>query len=263
MVIYIDVLVLLNFIIDYLIIRLTSKITTTRIKNLRLIISSFIASLFSLIILLPDLGIFFQHLVIIISSLIITLLSFGRKKFFKNLMAFISINVIYNGLITTVWMLFKPRGIIINNSVTYFNISPLIFIVSTIAFYFLIILVQLILKKKSPYAKRCVLKLKNDNNEVEISAIVDTGNTICDPYSNRQVIITDNDTAQLIFDNLRDLPQLLLPVNSVGGSSLMPAYVCNNVRINNKNISALIAITEHKFSGDYKAIVNPQILEEV
>ncbi len=264
MVIYIDVLILLNFIIDYLIIQLASHITNTRVKIYRIISSAFIASLFSLVILLPEYGILFELLTVIISGSLITLLAFGFKKFLKNFIAFIGVNIIFNGLMTTVWTLFKPKGMILNNSVTYFNISPTIFILSTVVFYLLIRIAGLILKKFSPYAKRCILKIKNNSKTVEITALVDTGNSICDPYTNRQVIITDKQTARLIFDDIDNTPEFLLPVATVGGNSLIPAYVCKSVQVNNgNNFTALIAVTEHNFSNDYKAIVNPQILEEV
>ncbi len=264
MVIYIDVLVLLNFIIDYFIIQLTSRITCVSIKIYRVILSSFVASLFSLVILLPEYGAVFEMIVIVFSGILVTLIAFGFKKFLKNFFAFIGVNIIYNGLMTTIWMIFKPNGMILNNSVTYFSISPPIFILLTVIFYLIIRIAEVILRKISPYAKRCILKIKNKDKTVEINALIDTGNSIRDPYTNRQVIITDQKTAGLIFGDTENIPEFLLPVTTVNGSSLIPAYVCKSVQVNNSNIfTALIAVTEHNFSNDYKAIVNPQILEEV
>lgn len=262
--IYVDVLVLLNFIIDYFIIRLTAKITNTYIKNSRLIISSAFASLFSLKILLPKLNIFFELIVILFSSFIITIISFTKKKLIKNLTAFFIINIIYNGLMTSLWIVLKPKGMIISNGAVYFNISPITLIISTVIFYLLINLVAIILKRISPYAKRCIVKIDNKDKIIEFNALVDTGNSISDPYSNRHVIITDISTANLIFDDIDAIPKVLLPFKTINGSGLMPAYQNKNVRINNSKIfTALIAVSEENFNDDYKAIVNPKIFDEV
>lgn len=264
MIIYADVLIFLNLIIDYLIIKLTSKVTSCYIKFYRAVISAFVAALFSLKILLPEYNFILEFLIIIFSGILITLIAFGKNKLFKNLMVFLTINIVYNGLMTFVWEFFNPKGMIINNSVVYFNISPIIFIFLTIVFYLIISLTQAIIKKLSPCAARCIVKIKNKNNIIEFVALVDTGNSISDPYNNRHVIITDLRTAKLIFGDLSKIPQFLLPVRTVNGNGILPSYLCKYVQINSgKIIPALIAVTEYNFSDDYKAIVNPKIFEEV
>lgn len=264
MTVYADVLILLNAVIDYLIISLTSYITDTYIKPLRAVIAAFVGSLFSLLIFLPELFVLLQLAILLLSSALIILVAFGIKNiksYIKNFFAFAMINVIFSGLMVLFWFIVKPRGMVLNNSVVYFQISPLEFIVSSCVFYVIIRLVQSILKRRERYAKRCNIKLYNNGKTVHIRTIIDTGNSLTDPYSNKPVIITDKDTAEMIFDNLEEQPMLLLPVHSVMGEGLIPAYSLKKATIDNiKDTPVLIAVTDKKFDGDYSGIVSPEIL---
>ncbi|MEE0839105.1 MAG: sigma-E processing peptidase SpoIIGA [Acutalibacteraceae bacterium] len=264
MTVYADVLILLNAVIDYLIISLTSHITDTYIKTFRVVVAAFVGSLFSLLIFLPEMFALLQLIILLLSSALIVFVAFGiknKKSYIKNFFAYAMVNVIFSGLMVLFWILVKPRGMILNNSFVYFQISPLEFIISSCVFYVIIRLVQSILKKRERYAKRCNIKLDNNGKTVYIKTIVDTGNSLTDPYSNRPVIITDKDTAEMIFDNLEEQPKLLLPVHSVIGEGLIPAYSLKNATVENIRVtSVLIAVTDKKFDGDYSGIVSPEIL---
>lgn len=261
MTVYADVLILVNAVIDYFLILLTSKLTGTYLKNYRIIFGAFVGSLFSLLIFLPYMGAVAEILISFISAFIIVIVAFGTTKIMKNTLTYIAVGFIYNGLMTSLWAFFKPKGMILNNSVVYFNISPLLFIFLTVIFYILIRLICYIISKKSKFADRCSLKFMNDNNCIEITALVDTGNSLKDPYTNKQVIITDDKTATLILGKLDMLSPILLPVSSVEGDGLITAYPFKNVQINGqKSMSVLLAVSKHGFEDDYKAIVNPEIL---
>ncbi len=264
MTVYADVLILLNAVIDYLIITLTSYVTDTYIKPLRAVIGAFIGSLFSLLIFLPELKAALQLIILLISSAVIIITSFGirgRMKFLKNYFAFAMINIVFSGLMVLFWVSLKPQGMIMNNSVVYFQISPLEFIISSCVFYVIIRIVQSVIKKRERYARRCNVKIDNNGKTVHIRTIVDTGNSLSDPYGNKPVIITDKNTAEMIFDNLCELPSLLIPIHSVLGEGLIPAYSIKSATIDNKkSIPVLIAVTEKNFDGDYSGIVSPEIL---
>ncbi len=264
MTVYADVLILINAVVDYLIISLTSYITDTYIRPIRAVVSAFIGSLFSLLIFMPELFIVYQILLLLLSSALIIFVAFGiknKKSYIKNCFAFVMINVVYSGLMVLFWFMVKPRGMVLNNCVVYFQISPLEFIISSCIFYVIIRIVQSILKRRERYAKRCNIRLCNNGKTVHLRTIVDTGNSLTDPYSNKPVIITDKKTAEMIFDNLDELPKLLLPVHSVMGEGLIPAYSLKNATIDNiKDTPVLIAVTDKKFDGDYSGIVSPEIL---
>lgn len=264
MTVYADVLILLNFIVDYLILSVCVKILSTYVKPIRLIFGSLIGALLSLAIFLPYFGVCLEILFIILSSALISVVTFGVKGFklfLKRYAVFLMVNIIYNGLMTALWIFVKPNSMAINNGITYFNISPFEFIIAAVVFYLIIRIFQIIIKKHSPSAKRCNVRLKNNNRELSITALIDTGNNLVDPYNGKPVVITDKSTAEQLYGSLSSQPDYLLPISSVKGGGLIGAYRCEAASIENREeMPVLVAIAESSFNEDYKAIINPDIL---
>ncbi|MEE0946090.1 MAG: sigma-E processing peptidase SpoIIGA [Acutalibacteraceae bacterium] len=261
MTVYVDVLILLNAVIDYLIISLTATLTETYIRPVRLVISALVSSLFSLTIFIENMHTLLHILLFCVTAVTVVALAFGiRKKFLKLLLYFISVNIIFCGLMVALWVFVKPKGMLLSNSVVYFDISPLEFIIASCFFYVVTRIVQYIIKKRERYARRCDIKIQNNDKTVNFKALVDTGNSLTDPYGNKPVVITDKETAEEILGNLEGLPSLLLPIHSVIGNGLIPAFSIQKVFVDNKiETPVLLAVADKKFDGDYKGIVSPQI----
>lgn len=267
MVVYLDILIFLNAIIDYCLLCLSSLIIGQKIKSIRLIVAALVASLFSLVIFLPNLNPITEIFIALSSALVTTIIAFIRKNlklFIKFYFSFLSVSISFNGLITAIWFLAKPGGMILKNSVLYFNISALEMIFWTIISYIIIKAVLCIIRRSSPMATRCKLTLSNYDKTLELVAMVDTGNSLKDIYTGKQVIIVGKDTAKDLFGDISLIPPILLPYSTVDGVSMMSAFCCKRTKINNHEIGpSLIAVSDRNIEeSDYKAIVNPQILIE-
>ena len=266
MTVYVDVLIFINAVVDYLLINLSSLITGIKIRNLRLVIASLTASLFSLAIFLPYLGIVAEFLIRIFSAIIICLIGYGYiniKRFIKTCISFLAVSIAFNGIMSAVWFIFKPNGMVLSNSVIYFDISVLEMIFFSVASYLIIRLVLSIIRRVTPYAQRCKVQLRHDENFVEITAMVDSGNSLKDVYLGRHVIITDINIATQLFGDLTQKNKLLLPVKTVGGLDTVEAYPCKQAYINDYSVGAvLVAVSKETIDGDYMAIVNPEILND-
>lgn len=267
MVVYLDVLIFLNAVIDFCLLNLASLIVGCKLKTIRLIIAAIFASSFSLVIFAPKLSSVTEFSIALISALFSVAIAVGIKKiklFIKFYFSFLTVSISFNGIITLVWFLFKPSGLIFKNSVVYFNISAFEMIFWTIISYIIIKCVLFIIRRTSPMASRCKVTLENLNKTIELTALVDTGNSLKDIYTGKQVIIVDRNTATEIFGDITLMPPILLPCATVNGVSMISAYSCKKTKINNSDIGAsLIAVTDKIIEdSDYKAIVNPQILYE-
>lgn len=264
--VYVDVLIFLNAIVDYLILSITANINGVYIKPTRHVLSSLFASFFSLAIFLPYLSIIGEMFLIIITAAVITIFAFGfksKKVYIKKLITFISVTVIYNGMMTVVWFVFKPGGMVLNNWVVYFNISPLEMIVFSGITYLFIRIVQHLLKRTSPSSKVCHLKLENNEKVVELKAIVDTGNNLKDIYTGKHVVIIEKSIADILYENTENKKCFLLPYKTIKDSGLMEAYPCSNAVIDGKfNQPVLVAVANENIDGDIKAILNPEILDD-
>ncbi len=266
MVVYIDVLIFLNAVVDYFILLLASFFAERKIKEWRLMLSSFLSALGSLYIFAPKTNMFFDFLFKALFSLIITLTAFGYKKlriFLKAYFCFFGVSLLYCGLAVLLWTVFTPNKMVIKNSVVYFNISLTQMLIFTVAGYIIIRIIRFFVTKSAPHSKRAELSLNNNNTCVNISALVDSGNSLKDIYQNRKIIITDNKTATELFGNLEEKLPLLLPCKTISGSSFVKAYSLKKATVNNTPIyNVLVAVCNIQFNDDYRAIVSPDILEE-
>ena len=267
MVVYLDVLIFLNIVIDFCLLNLALFIMGRKVKTFRIIIASLFASVFSLIIFVPKLSVLIEMAVMLISALISCMIMLGKsniKLFIKLYFSFLAVSVAFNGIITVVWIAFKPSGMILKNSVLYFNISAMEMIICTMVSYIIIKGALFIIRRSCPVASRCKVTLINKEKTIELTALVDTGNSLKDIYTGKQVIITDVSTANEFFGDIKLLSPILLPYTTVDGVSMISAYSCKRTKINNRDIGAsLIAVTDKIIDDtDYKAIVNPQILNE-
>lgn len=266
MVVYIDVLVFLNAVVDYFILLAASFFAERKIKEWRLIVSSFLSALGSLYIFAPKTNMFFDFLFKGLFSLLITLCAFGYKKlriFLKAYFCFFGVSLLYCGLAVLLWTVFAPNKMVIKNWVVYFNISLVQMLVFTVVGYVIIRIVRYFLIRSMPHSKRADLTLFNENTTVNLTALVDSGNSLKDVYQNRKIIITDNKTAETLFGNLENKLPLLLPYKTINGSSFAKAYGCKTVKVNNKTLdNVLVAVCDVDFNDDYKAIVSTDILEE-
>jgi stage II sporulation protein GA (sporulation sigma-E factor processing peptidase) len=267
MTLYIDVLIFINSIIDYLLLNLASLVVCRKIKTLRLVLSSCFAALYSLIIFIPKIHTALLMIFSLIWALLTVILAYGFKNIkvlLKFYISFLTISISFNGIITVIWFFLKPQGMIFKNSILYFNISAIEMIIWTVVSYVIIKSVLFVIRRNSPLAQRCKITFINYDKVIEVIALVDTGNSLKDVYGGKQVIIVDKKTADEIFGDVSLLSPILLPYSTVNGNNVIPAYKCKNTKINNNFIGCtLIAVTDKNIdSSDYKAIVSPEILNE-
>ena len=274
MTVYADVLLVLNLIIDYFILSLSARLLKKSISLWRMLLSSFIGAVSSLYIFLPTIPVLIESLLKLTVCLLMCLAAFGYLNFKGFLRAFSvvsAVSFLYGGLMIAVWYIFKPYGMIINNSVVYFNVSPVFLIVFSAAAYIVIIIVRKITERNSVYSDECRIDVVADGNTAKLTAIIDTGNSVEDIFSLSEIIVVDESVVYSIFDGYPDNQDLkrryrALPIGTVSGASLLDGYRCDRafVEYRGKNIelkSPILAVSKSELSDGYNAIVNPKIFE--
>lgn len=282
MIIYVDVLLFLNAVVDFFLISVTASITHINIKHWRKISAALVSALFSLCIFLPPLGFAVELLMRLSSSVaaVITAFGFGSlKRFFRNLAVFYAASFIYAGSMAAIWMLLTPKSLSINNGIVYFDISPLVLITLSFVFYVIIVAVKKLTGRTSGDAKRVTVSLSFNNILTEQTAMVDTGHTLSDGFSESCVIIIDCATAQVLFGSLNTqlmvslLPPedsiiakgfRLIPIKTVSGENVMPAVKLEKMKVTYKSRTFVInkpiaVISEGTLAEDYSVIVPPEV----
>ncbi len=272
MIVYVDVLIAVNIVINYYLILITAKFSAFNYKNFRLILAAIVGSAFSLYIFLPKLGTLIDIIVKLICSAVMILVGFGfknLKSYLRNMTVLFAASFIYAGGMLAIWMIFKTKAIVINNSVVYLDVSPIFLIGFSVAFYIIIVFFKSILKRNSITAKRCNVEIYFNKKKADFTGIFDTGNSARDILGGGAVIFISRKNA---IDFLGGEPKTfescyrLLPFSTVTGSKLLEAVRCEKavITFDNKIITLpkpILAISEAVIDSEYSVLLNPEILQ--
>lgn len=270
LIVYADVLIFLNLIVNYFLLSACCKLLNYNPNTVRIIFSSILGGISSLYIFLPKLNIILETLLKIITCVVMILVCFGfknTKSFLKNVGVLFVVTCAYGGIMFALWLMFNPKGMVINNSVVYFNISPLALIICSVIGYIFFSIFSLIFSKASKFARHCSITVFAEDKNVRLEAIVDTGNSIEDIFSNSEIIIADKTKVDCLFDkNAKTTSRYrILPCNTVSGNDMLEGFRCDSAVIiceNTKTVlqKPILAISKTKLNDDYNAIINPKAI---
>lgn len=267
--VYVDVLVAVNFFINYFLLLASAKFLTVCAKRGRLAAASGLGALFSLSILLPEIPAMLSLAVKLLMSASIVLCAFGFggiKQFLRNTAAFYIINFGFAGLMLALWYFFAPQGLIIRNSIVYFNISPVLLILLSVVCYLIITLVNRIAGRQMPKELFCRIVVSCSGATCDCTAKVDTGNSLREPFSNDPVVVISEDVVKRAIPTDDSLNFRLIPFDVVSGSGMLKAFRPDRLTIYyGKQIiqvsKVYIAVSKTKLGG-CDALMNPDLLQK-
>lgn len=110
------------------------------------------------------------------------------------------------------------------------------------------------------------IELSYRGQTITLTALRDTGNTLRDPITGKQVLIIGADAAQrltglteaALCDPVRTMGKLpglrLIPYQTVGNTGFLLALPMQNVKIGNQRVSTLVALSPCIFDHRYQAL---------
>lgn len=264
MVIYVDVLFIINFFITFFLLQLTAKLSKNEDKLWRIILGSLLGGVYSLVILADDLQFFLSIIGKLAAGALIVLVSFklrGFKNYIKEVFIFFFANLMFVGIMIGTWMIFKPKGVVINNSTVYFNISAKLLLFSALFAYLLSIIIIRIYNNKIAKKELYQAVISKNNKEYKFFAFADSGNNLKEPFSNYPVIIAD----KKLFDGIET--ERLIPYSTIGGEGVLNAFkpdkaVIITGRGQTELSNVYVALNDNLRKGEYGGILNPKILNE-
>lgn len=278
MVVYADVLVTLNLFVNFFILQFTCRLCKESPRFGRIILAAMIGSGFSLYIFLPPTGMLVETVFRLVVSTLIVLLAFGFssiKSLLRRVAVFFAVSFLYAGAMMGIWAIWKPNRLAINNGVVYVDISPIFLIIATLISYTVLSAIRFFSAKQAYAGKRCRLKITYGKKSVELTALVDTGHSLTDALSQRDVIIIERPLALKLCEKIPDtitVPNCeapngfrLIPYSVVGGKGLLPAFLPDKTELIEEGKSTeinnvLLGISEASLGEDYKGIISPVTL---
>ena len=273
MTVYADILIILELAVNYFLLALTAALLRLESSIPRQLAAALVGALSSLTIFLPE---FSEPLLVAIQllvALIMACVAFSArrlKRVLRNTAVLFAVSCGYAGGMMAIWTLLHPSGMVVHNSVVYFNISPLFLVLFSTGAYFAVMLFRYILGRNASLAERCTVKLFAQQSSIELEAIADTGNSLEDVFGLSEIIIADRAAAYALLGDLDSNDELkkryrALPCSTVSGDGMLDGYRCDKAYIeyNGKTLELrrpILAVSKQSLGQDYSAIVNPKIL---
>ena len=259
MVVYVDILIVINAAVNYAVLLTADKLLKRGIRLIRLLAGASLGALFSLIVFLRIDSVILLLLIRTASSALITLAAFGfrsRAEFIKSAAMTIAVSMLYSGGLILFYQIFKPPDMLIINDVPYFDVNPLSLILLTAVIYLILLL---LIKLFYERIKSTVVQLSFTVSDKEYSCIgkLDTGCDLKEPFSGSPVIIVERE----VFSPPADAPCRIIPYTTVNGSSYLRAVKADAVSVEHNKTAKQVYIASGDIrNGHYEAVINPDII---
>ena len=272
MVIYADILFVMNLAVNYLVLLGAAKMCACPAKRLRLLLGAALGAAYAVLCVLSGAEFLTHPLVKIAAGALISLASFGdEKRLLKLTLAFFAVTLLFGGAVTAV---LASGG---KTAASVF--TPVTLRVLIISFAPAYAAVAFISRRNSALRHEIIpLKITYRGQSVSLRALRDSGNELHEPLSGRAVVVCERSallplfseqTRSLILQN-RDaadsLPLLysqgetdfrIVPYRTVGESGFLLAFLPESVTAaGEKREDLLVAVGTEDFGGDYAAVIN-------
>ena len=242
MTVYVDVLLVINYIVNMLLLSCYSKFAGRRLKRWRIVAAALLGAFGSLSIFLPSLGFLFELVYKLVLSAAMILLAAKPEspgRFFMDWLLFFITGFLFAGAMLALWMFVRPGGMLYYNGIVYFNISAAGLLMATATAYFIGGIFWRISKKGRIPQQKYNLTLQLGERKATVQAVVDTGNNLYEPFSGSPVVICSMQSLLPLFSaevadaisslNFEYAAKLginfrFIPYKVVGGGGMLPAF---------------------------------------
>lgn len=257
--VYYDLVFIINFIFDFLLLISVVYILKRNVKIKRIVLGALVGSL-SIFFLFIKLNNFSLFLFKIIVSILMVLTTFSYKNFkyfLSNLIYLYISSIILGGALYLLNNEFssKNNGLLFISNRFGLNIVFLL-LVSPIILYFY---VRQVKKLKINYNNYYKATLFYKDNKYYFTAFLDSGNKLKDQYKKRPIILINTDKIDFSYDK-----SILVPYNTVSGGGILKCLIVDKIIINNNIVllNPLVGLSTEDFKIDgIDMILNNESLE--
>ena len=254
--VYLDLVFILNFCYDFLLLLSVTIENKTYPKIKRLLLASLTGSITLVLLFLP-LNNFFLLIFKLLTSIVLILTAFGKKKFISNLKSFYGSSIILGGILYAINLHFNTNrnGFLFIKNKNTFIIILLLLIGPILLFLYL-------KGRRKEYIKENYLhdiKFTYKENTYTLKAYLDTGNKIKDPYKKRSVFIYSLDFT------MDDADIIYVPYETISTNGLLKCIKPEYLELDGREIDSnkyLIGKSKRKINLYGANCIMPEILKE-
>ena len=191
--IYVDILFLINFIINYLILFCSAHMSGARIRRLRILLGAFFGAAYGVAVFFRELSFLGSFIFKIIMAFVMTACAFGFfdiRKLFRMTLVFYLISFAFGGIVFALYLLGAGGLCEVRNDIYYIHVPLKVLLISAGAAY---LLLSIVFYRSTSEKKRrfCNITVEHEGRKSEFTALYDPGNTLTDPLTNAPVVICD------------------------------------------------------------------------
>ncbi len=195
MTIYIDVVLIENLIMNYIILLATGIILKIKIKHLRLITASLIGAIYTILTYVITIQIYSNFFLKFILSMMIIYVAYNPpnvKKMWKYLLVFYLTSFVFGGAAFALIYIVKPQDILMKNGL-FLGTYPLknVVLAGIVGFISVTTTFKIVknkITKKDIYKE---IKIEMNGKQIHLNAMLDTGNMLKDPITGNPVIVVE------------------------------------------------------------------------
>ncbi len=201
MTIYIDVVLIENLMMNFIILLATGLILKERISIVRFLLASLLGAIYAVISYLSILEMYSSMILKIILSIVMIYIAFNpqtMKKMWKDTLLFYLTSFVFGGAAFALIYIVKPQDILMRNGL-FLGTYPLKTIVLGAIIAFIIIMTAFTVVKSKITKKDMFYEVEIELNhkKIETTAMIDTGNLLKEPITNTPVIVVEH---TLLYD---------------------------------------------------------------
>lgn len=224
-VVYLDVFFLINFIMDYIIVTITSWIRRKKVNYIRRVLSAVFGALYSIVIIKP----LFYHLtntmfLNVLVAAVMVIIAFGFidiSTYLKNVLLLFGVSFMMSGAINYLYystIIGKyVRSVISGTSNKVVNARRFI-IASFLAYVLLNLIVRIISVIKRDNGLYYDVKITYRGKSVIAKALLDTGNSLVEPITGKKVHLAEYNILKPLVEGDEKVKEnfYAIPFHSVG-----------------------------------------------
>ncbi len=201
MTIYIDIVLIENLMMNFIILLATGLILKERISVIRLLLASLLGAIYAVVSYLSILEMYSSMILKIILSIVMIYIAFNpqtMKKMWKDILLFYLTSFVFGGAAFALIYIVRPQDILMRNGL-FLGTYPLKTIVLGAIIAFIIIMTAFTVVKSKITKKDmfCEVEIELNNKKIETTAMIDTGNLLKEPITNTPVIVVEH---TLLYD---------------------------------------------------------------
>lgn len=205
MTVYIDIILIENICMNYIILLATGLILKNKINNIRIFLSSLLGSIYAVCSYITKLEIYSTIIMKIILSIAMIYLAFkpkNIKQMLKQLVIFYLTSFAFGGCAFALLYFVRPQDILIKNGV-YIGTYPLkiALLGGIVGFIIINISFKIIKNRINKKNMFCDIEIKIEDKIANVHALVDTGNLLKEPITGNSVIVVEKEKLYSIIPN--------------------------------------------------------------